>query len=199
MSWARLGAHVTGLDFSAPAVAAANALAGELGLDAAFVEAGVYDAATALGGTFDVVYTGIGALCWLPDIPRWAGVVEQLLEPGGVLYLVETHPMSDVLGDDDLTATYPYFLTDPIHEDLPGSYAAPAAVTEANETFSWIHPLSRVMGALLDAGFAIQRFTEHDFTVFQRWPFLEIDAQGLYRMPAGSPSLPLLYSLLARR
>ncbi len=199
MSWARLGAHVTGLDFSAPAVVAANTLAEELGIDATFVEADVYDAPRALGRPFDIVYTGIGALCWLPDIPRWAGVVRDLLAPGGVLYLVETHPLSDMLGDDDLTATYPYFMTEPIREDAPGSYAVPDAATTANESFSWVHPLSRVMGALLDAGFTIERFSEFDYTVFQRWPFLEVDADGRHRMPAGLPSLPLLYSLLARR
>ncbi len=35
------------------------------GLAAEFVEAGVYDAVTALGGrAFDVVYTSIGAILW---------------------------------------------------------------------------------------------------------------------------------------
>ncbi len=199
LSWARLGADVTGLDFSAPALATARELAGEIGADATFVEADVYDAPRALGRRFDIVYTGIGALCWLPDIPRWAGVVRDLLAPGGVLYLVETHPMSDALGDADLTPTYPYFMTEPIHENSPGSYAVPDAATTANESFSWVHPLGRVIGALLDTGFTIERFSEFDFTVFQRWPFLEVGADGLHRPPPDVPSLPLLYSLLARR
>ncbi len=73
-----------GLDFSQPAIDAANALATELGLDATFVVSDVYDAPQALERTFDIVYTGIGALCWLPDIPRWARVVRDLLRPGGV-------------------------------------------------------------------------------------------------------------------
>ncbi|MDQ3793524.1 MAG: class I SAM-dependent methyltransferase, partial [Actinomycetota bacterium] len=87
LSWARRGARVVGLDFSAPAVERARELAAELGLDAKFVQSDVYEAVGSLGGRdFDVVYTGLGALNWLPDIRRWAGVVAELVRPGGYLY-----------------------------------------------------------------------------------------------------------------
>src|SRR5437868_1478026 len=69
LSWAQRGANVVGLDFSAPAVESARTLAGETGLAdrAEFVQSDVYDAVGALQGrVFDVVYTGIGALSWLP-------------------------------------------------------------------------------------------------------------------------------------
>src|SRR5580692_8074691 len=49
LSWARLGARVTGLDFSAPAVDAARRLASEIGVEADFVCADLYDAVGALG------------------------------------------------------------------------------------------------------------------------------------------------------
>ncbi len=200
MSWARLGAHVTGLDFSQPAIDAANTLAEELHLDATFVVGDVYEAPQALGRTFDIAYTGIGALCWLPDIPRWAGVVRDLLHSDGVLYMVETHPMSDVLGDEDLVARYPYFHDAPIRDDSPGTYAMPEGPAfEANTTLSWIHPISRVIGALIEAGFTIELFSEHPFTVFGRWPFMTRADDGRYWLPNEMPTLPLLYSLRARR
>ncbi len=200
MSWARRGARVTGVDFSQPAIDAASALSGDLGLDARFVVSDVYDAAATLGRTFDIVYTGIGALCWLPDIPRWARVVGDLLNPGGVIYLVETHPMSDVLGDDDLVARFPYFHREPIRDDSPGTYAmAEGPAFETNTTLSWIHPISAVVGALLDAGFTLELLSEHPFTVFGRWPFMTRDDQGRYWLPDEMPTLPLLYSLRARR
>lgn len=104
LSWARHGARVVGLDFSARAVAAARDLARDCGLDAEFVCANVYDAAAALDGRrFDVVYTGIGALNWLPDLDRWARVVADLVRPGGVLYLVEIHPMVQAVVEDGRT------------------------------------------------------------------------------------------------
>ena len=107
LSLARLGAEVTGLDFSAPAIEAARALAARCGLEAEFVEANVYDAAEALGGRrFDIVYTGIGALNWLPDVERWAHVMASLVKPDGCLYLAEFHPFTHVFGDDDFTLEY---------------------------------------------------------------------------------------------
>lgn len=199
LSWARLGARVTGLDFSAPAIEAADRLADEAGLDARFVVADVYDAATVLGRTYDVVYTGIGALCWLPDIPRWARVVRDLLVPGGVLYLVEVHPIVDILGDEDLTVRYPYVHDEPIAEDEPGSYATAEGPAYANTAIrAWNHPLSRVIGSLLDAGLAIELFHEHPFTVYKRWPFMRADDDGRFWLPDEYPALPLLYSLRAR-
>jgi hypothetical protein len=74
-----LGAEMTGLDFSPAALEQARALAGTARADVGFVEADLYDAVDALGpGRFDLVYTGIGALCWLPDIDRWATMVAGL-------------------------------------------------------------------------------------------------------------------------
>src|SRR3712207_5831685 len=55
LSWARLGARVTGLDFAASAIGAARALAAEIGVtDAHFVQSNVYDAPAALGTRYDV-------------------------------------------------------------------------------------------------------------------------------------------------
>ena len=88
LSWARRGARVVGLDFSAPAIEEARRLADELGLEADFVQSDVYGAVEALGGRdFDVVYTGLGALNWLPDIRGWAGVVASLVRRGGFRYV----------------------------------------------------------------------------------------------------------------
>jgi SAM-dependent methyltransferase len=124
LSWARNGALVTGLDFSEPAIEAARSLAASLAIDASFVAADVYDAVTALGGRrFDMVYTGTGALVWLPDLPRWASVVAALLEPGGFLYLVEAHPFAQILDDaGGATIVADYFHDQPRVQDYPCTY-----------------------------------------------------------------------------
>src|ERR1700678_2134348 len=83
------------------AIEAARDLAATLGLSASFVVSDVYDAVAAFGAQrFDIVYTGIGALCWLPDLPRWARLAAELLRPGGFVYLVEGHPFAAVLDDE---------------------------------------------------------------------------------------------------
>lgn len=201
LSWARRGARVVGLDFSGPAVETARALAGELGIDADFVEANVYDADEALGGrAFDVVYTGLGALSWLPDMRRWARVVASLLRPGGFLYLAEFHPISGVFGDEDLTAVHDYFAgEEPQVWDEPGTYADFEAETVHNRTYEWNHALGEVVGAVLGAGLTLELLSEHDYTLFPRWPFLVKSGFDTYRLPEGMPMLPLMYSLRARK
>lgn len=197
---------MVGLDFSEPAVAAANALAEETGLDGRFVAADVYDAVEALGGErFDVVYTGLGALNWLPDLTRWAQLVSALVADEGFLYLSEFHPFSDVFADEELTVVRDYF-HDPGGEvfDDPGTYADLAAETSHDETLEWSHPISEVISAVLEAGLRLELFHEHDYTLFPRWPQLEVDGDAVeagevYRQPPGMPRLPLMYSLRARR
>jgi SAM-dependent methyltransferase len=200
LSWARRGARVVGLDFSGLAVEAARKLAAELSLDATFVESDVYDAASALDGhAFDVVYTGLGALNWLPDIKRWAGVVASLLRPGGFLYLSEFHPFSRVFGDDELTVTYDYFQEGPEVWDEAGTYANLEAETVNNRTYEWLHTLGDVVSAVIDANLILELLHEHDYTLFPQWPFLEKSGFDTYRLPEGTPSLPLMYSLRARK
>jgi SAM-dependent methyltransferase len=208
LSWARAGASVVGLDFSEPAVAAATELAAETGLDARFVQADVYDAVAALGGErFDIVYTGLGALNWLPDLPRWAGIVAELLRPGGLLYLAEFHPLTWVFGDDELEVELDYF-HDPegerFDDGVQGSYADLDLPTRNNATVEWAHTLSDVVTAVLGAGLRLELLSEHDYTLFPRFPHLVEDRELLsagvvYRQPEGRPRLPLMYSLRARR
>jgi SAM-dependent methyltransferase len=200
LSWARLGALVTGLDFSTAAIEAARALAAEIGVESEFVVANVYDAVEALSGRqFDVVYTGIGALNWLPDIRRWARVVAALTRPGGFLYLVEEHPIASVFADHDLTVTHPYFHDAAMVWDEPGSYAAPDAATVHNLSYERIHPVGDVVTALIDAGLRLAFLREMAFSGWKRWPFLKEESPGRFVFPAGMPSLPLKYALKATK
>lgn len=197
LSWARRGAVVTGLDFSEPAIHSARRLAEEIGAtDARFVVADVYGAGRALGGeTYDIVYTGLGALCWLPDLTRWAGVVNSLLAPGGTLYLAEFHPVTDMLGDDGRTVEHDYFCAEAMTCDEPGSYADLSAPTEHNRRLGWLHPLGEVISAVAGSGLRIEFLHEHDTTLFARYPVLERFDDYRYSFPAGHPRIPMMYSL----
>jgi SAM-dependent methyltransferase len=201
LSCARRGARVTDLDFSGPAIEAARGLASEMGLEATFVQSDVYGVARATGGeTFDIVYTGRGALNWLPDIERWAGVVVERIRPGGFLYLTEFHPFTEVFGDDDLTVEYDYFQDEnPRVWDEPGTYADFDDETVHNVTYEWNHTLGNVISAVSAAGLNVELLHEFDHTQFARWPILEKTGFDTYRLPAGMPRIPLMYSLRARR
>jgi SAM-dependent methyltransferase len=203
LSWARRGARVTGLDFSAPALDVARGLAERIGVDASFVEADVYDAVEVLGADFDIAYQSLGSLNWHPDMERWAGILARLVRPGGRYVLVEGHPAAWMLDDDGEHVAYPYFgPAGGVSFDDPGSYGDPDAETTNNRTIEFSHPTSDVITALLDAGFVLERFVEHPFTVTPMWPWLEERPTGESRTfwpPEGRPSLPLMYSVVARR
>ena len=161
----------------------------------------VYDAVELVGGrTFDVVYTGLGAITWLPDIERWAQVMAALGVAGRDALPGRVPPVHSILGDDDLTVTYPYFhdRDEPLTWDEPGTYADLEAATEHNRTVEWHHGLGAVVSAVIDAGFTVELLHEFDYTLFPRWPFLVQDGKT-YRMPEGMPSIPLMYSLRATR
>nr|MCU0261732.1 class I SAM-dependent methyltransferase [Ilumatobacteraceae bacterium] len=174
LSLARLGAQVTGLDFSAPALDVARRLAADCGAQIEYVESDLYDAVAALGGErFDLVYTGIGALCWLPSVERWARVVSSLLRPGGRLFIREGHPvlwaLDDPRPDGLVVLEFPYFETpgtvfteESTYVDHEGTLASPASV-------GFNHGLGEIFNAVWDAGLTIDGFVEHDSVP---WPAL---------------------------
>ena len=204
VSLARLGANsVTGLDFSPVALDAARTLAHEFGASVQYVESEVYDAPRVLGTErFDLVYTGVGALCWLPDIRRWASVVATLLRPGGRLFIREGHPMlwalSDPRPDGLLTVEFPYFETDGVHFSETQTYVAHEGELASPDTVAFNHGIGEIISALLAQGFLLTGFDEHDSV-----PWNALDAQmedigaGEFRLREDPLRLAASYTLQA--
>ena len=201
IGWARRGARVVGLDFSPVALEAAGELARRCGLDVRWVQADVHDAVAVLGeARFDVVYTGIGALGWLPDLQPWAEAVSGLLRPGGVLYVVELHPMWVAMVQDGTTICQDAIDAAFTRWDEPDrtSYADPDRPLEHLSSHERLHSIADLLTAVLDRGMAIELFHEFDVTPAPT-PWLERHPDGLYRFPAGLLRFPLTYSLRARK
>jgi len=204
VSLARLGARMSGLDFSPAAIVQARALAGRTGTDVEFVEADVYDAVQVLGAErFDLVFTGIGALCWLPDVRRWAATVAGLLRPGGRLFLREGHPMlwslADARPDGLLAVEYPYFEQEqPQVWDEGGTYVATDVVFTANVTHEWNHGLGEIFTALTEAGLRVTGLVEHDSVPWDALPGqMTRDDRGEFRLTDRPERLAASYTLQA--
>jgi SAM-dependent methyltransferase len=205
LSWARLGATVTGIDFSEEAIGAARALAAELGIAATFIASDLYRLPEVLDEQFDIVYTSRGVLGWLPDIAEWGRVAAQFVRPGGLLYVTEIHPVANVFESEgvapgELRLAYPYWShPDPLRFDVKGSYADPDARTEGLVEYGWNHSLGEIVTALVDAGLELAFLHEFDFV---SWPvdFLVQGDDDRWRLPKGSlGSLPLFFSLRATK
>jgi len=204
ISLSRLGARMTGLDFSRPALEQGRALAAETGAEVEFVEADLYDAADVLpAGTFDLVFTGIGALCWLPDIKRWAKVVSRLLAPGGRLFIREGHPvlwaLADPLPEGRLELGLPYFeQEEPLVWDEGGTYVETDVEFEHNTTKEWNHGLGEIVSAVLAEGLTLTALVEHDSVPWDAFPgHTDKLPGGEFRIADRPWRLPHSYTLTA--
>lgn len=206
LSWARLGARVTGADFSAQAVDLARSLADELGFpEARFVRSDLYDLPDVLDADFDVVYTSRGVLGWLPDIRRWARVVAHFLRPGGTFYIAEIHPVAQAFADEgvapgELRLAYPYWEhREPLSFPTQGSYADPTANVAATVEHSWDHGLGEIVTALIEAGLRIESLREYPWVEWAL-PFLVEGPDGRFRLPEVTEGeLPLFFSIRATK
>lgn len=223
LSLARLGARVTGVDLSGASLDEARSLAERAGADIDYVQSDVYAAPQALDGRrFDLVYTGIGALCWLPSIARWAQTVAELLRQGGRLFVRDDHPVllsalamtvgaehedsqqySLITGTGGLTPSLelPYFeQPEPLVWEEEYSYAGTDKLAQPR-AMEWNHGLAETVTAVLDAGLELTSLTEHDSTPWDALPGLMVlnEETGEYRLRDRPQRLPATFTLTARR
>lgn len=201
LSWARLGAQVTGIDFSPEAIHLARALSSELDLPAHFINCDLYDLPDRLSEQFDIVFTSYGALTWLSDIPRWAQIAARFVRPGGVFYMAEFHPAATVFSDhsDGWAVEYDYFDTRMLSFPVEGSYADRGAATQARTSYEWNYSLGTVVSSLIAAGLRLEFLHEFEHSVYPQFKFLIQGEDGLWRVPPGMPRVPLLFSLRAQK
>lgn len=213
LSWARRGARVTGIDFSPQAIALARQLVTETGVPGEFVLSDLYALPEALRAdhAFDVVYTSYGALCWLPDLPRWGAIVARYLAPGGFFYIVEGHPSARMFPmDEDMPRAgsfrpvFPYF-HDPAGTAWPADadYADPSA-RHTIGSHDWQHSLSDIVNSLVRAGLVIEWLHEFPFCAWKIVAGCEVverfsGSHQYYGLPASQPAMPLMFSLRARK
>ena len=199
LSWARLGAEVTGMDLSPKAIQLARRLSRQIGVPARFLASDLYDLPSALEepGSFEVVFTSYGAIDWLRDLGRWAEIIASYLVPGGVFYMVEFHPLATMLGEDGRTLEFPYFpQEEAIRTVERGSYAAPGEEV-TGVSYAWPHSLSEVLGALLAAGLRLEFLHEFPYSPYDCFPFTKELAPGRAVVPGLEDRVPLVYSLRA--
>jgi SAM-dependent methyltransferase len=204
LSWARLGAEVTGLDFSQPAIDRASSMAKQFKLPARFVRADLYDTMSAIPEVFDIVFVSVGAICWLADIDGWAQTVAKMLKPGGRLYMNEVHPFTETLDDHPtepmLVVTNPYFSDVGLEYEADGSYADMDASFTHNRAVNWSHPIGAVINALINSGMTIRSLDESTTCVWPRYRMMEEVNPNQFELPGAlRDALPMTYTLQARK
>lgn len=200
VNWARLGAKVSGLDFSSSVIEQARQLADKCGVSVDYRQGDVYQAADIFGQeVFDIVYVNIGSLHWLPDINLWAKMVRSVLRDGGKLYVNEIHPFSSILGDEKdngMMVAYDYFNRQPVVWNDPGSYADTKETTH-DEHVIYDRPLADILTAVIDAGLTITGFQERQGQEYQQFEFQVKGKDGKWYNPPGMGTFPSTFSLRA--
>lgn len=205
LSWARLGAEVTGVDFSSRAIELAQQLSSEIGVEAAFVHSDIdkLDKSVLEPGSFDIIYTSHGAIYWLPDLKEWARIISYFLKPNGVFYIADSHPTGNIFDDEcenDLIVRYPYFHEEkPLEFDYDGSYASEEAKLQNKKEYGWVHNIGYIVNSLIEAGLCIEFIHEYPFVSWKLFPFLEEKEVGWWYLPEKFPKLPLTFTLKAKK
>ena len=192
LSWARLGARVTGVDLSSEAIKEARLLAMKVGQDATFITQDIYGFGAENQTQYDHVFTSYGALCWLPDLDKWAQTIVNALKPGGQFNLVEFHSINDLLSG------YSYFEQEAADVDEEGTYTE-NCTGETSVMMTWAHPLSEVVNALIKAGIVIESLHEFPYSPYPCFDGLEwVQGKG-YQMLFKGQQVPLVYSIKGRK
>mgnify|MGYP000219625423 CR=1 FL=1 len=198
ISLTRMGASATGVDLSDKAIETAERLAKQTESKANFVCCDIYELPNHLTGEFDIVFTSYGTIGWLPDMDKWATVVNHFLKPGGQFLIVDFHPFVWTFDDDFKGIHYNYFNVEAIHETEEGTYADRDADLKI-EYISWNHPTSEVMNALIGQGLTIKAFNEYNYSPYDCFSHTEEFDPGKFRIKKFEDKLPMVFAILANK
>ncbi len=199
MSWARMGAKVTGIDFSPEAISLARSLSEELDIPARFIETELYDLPKVLDEKFDIVFTSYGVKAWVRDTGRWAELIARYLKPGGTFYMVEFHPILGMFDEDGERLEYPYFFSPgPIKYVAEGNYADPGHDFK-HDAYEWFHSLGEIVTALISAGLKIEYLHEFPYSPTNCCSYFAEFSPGKFVIKNYPNLVPLVFSIRATR
>ena len=208
ISWARMGASVTGVDFSDKAIIEAKKLSQELGINNInFVQSNVYDVPDVIIKKYDIVYTSYGTIYWLDDLKKWADAIEFCLKSGGSFYMIDQHPFMDLINEnvkDKLEVGYPYFTEGKAFEwEENGDYTDEdrdnPTIFENKLHYGWMHTISEIINSLIETGLRIEYIHEFPFSFHGLHPDLKKGEDGLWRFQTLKVSVPLTLSIKASK
>ncbi len=202
LSWARLGARVTGVDFSDKAISFARELSYKLKIPGNFIESNIYDIQNVLDEKFDIVFTSYGTICWLPDIVEWAKLISYHLKPGGIFYIIDGHPFGFIIDEkqEPFKVGFNYFFEgEPVYFDEGGAYADPMADLKNQASYQWDHPMSDIINSLINADLEIEFLHEFPYTFFSIHPDMKERKDGYWEFTNFKFTVPMMFSIRAQK
>jgi SAM-dependent methyltransferase len=203
LSWAREGAIVTGVDFSDKAIKLAKTLSKELSIPANFIHSNIYDLPKILDHKFDIVFTSYGVIGWLPDLHKWAEIVDLYLKPGGIFYIIENHPFGNLIDEkhrEEFKIGYDYFNEGkPYRFDDDGAYVDPDMKIKNKITYDWFHPMKDIVNSLLNVNLELIFLHEFPYSFFQIHPDMKRRDDGYWEFQTFKHTIPMMFSIKAKK
>ncbi|MEN4762047.1 class I SAM-dependent methyltransferase [Chryseobacterium sp. C39-AII1] len=198
ISLSRMGAKVTGIDLSDKAIETAKDLAQKTGENVEFMCTDLYNLPNALDQKFDIVFTSYGTIGWLPDLEKWAKIINHFLKPNGKFIMAEFHPVVWMFDDDFEGVKYNYFNEKPITETYEGTYADQNADI-VQDYVMWNHSLADVIDNLLQNDIQIENFKEFDWSPYPCFKHVNEFEKGKWRIPQFGNKIPLIFAIKAQK
>lgn len=201
ISLERVGAVVTGVDFSEESIEIARSLCKEFNANVRYITSNIFDLEGNFDEQFDIVYTSKGVLSWNRDVNKWAKIIYRFLKPGGFFYILEIHPVLHMFDDSEngeVEIRYPYFnQPEPSYFDDEFPDYSDKSFLNKNPTYEWTWSLSDILNALIQAGLKIEFVHEYDKLFYQGLSCMERDADNWWHIPKYKGMVPLSFSLKA--
>ncbi len=198
LAWARRGAIVTGVDISDASIHLAKSLSEELQIPAQFICSDIYKLPNVLHEEFDIIFMSYGVLLWLSSLEKWAEIIQKFLKKGGVFYIVELHPFTNILSYD-FKLQYDYFDKGPFLDEAMGTYTDWNARVKG-KTYEWSYTIADIINALLSKQLHIEFFHEYPYTMYNQFPgFMKKNKKGQYVLKNKKLQIPLLFSLRVKK
>jgi SAM-dependent methyltransferase len=198
MTFSRMGAKATGIDFSDKAVEKAREFSAKLNLDTSFICCDIYDAPKHIDEQFDIVFTSYGTIGWFPDLDKWAKVVSHFLKPNGQFIMADFHPVVWMFDNDFKEVFYSYLNIEPIIEEESGTYAETEADLQT-KSIGWNHPISEILNSLFQSGLELKQFNEYDYSPYNCFNEMEEFEKGKFCIKTFGNKIPMVYSILATK
>lgn len=187
LSWALLGARVSGIDISSEALKYARILAEEMKIEADFIEADILDVIGKVHKRFDIVFSSTGVLCWLPDIDIYAQTVRHLLKEDGFFYIFDGHPFRNVFIDEkgesnSLNFVGDYFTHGPWQYNGMGDYTDPQVLIPS-PSYEWAWTLGEIVTAFCEAGLRIDFLHEFPQYFYNGYTPYDVQEEKVEKFP----------------
>ncbi|WP_101690216.1 class I SAM-dependent methyltransferase [Dysgonomonas massiliensis] len=197
ISLAKLGANVTGVDFSEKAIAKAKELSNQLQIEVSYICCDIYSLPDMINEQFDIIYTSYGVINWLPDLNRWGKVISALLKPSGRFIMVEFHPILWMFDETFQNILYSYSRKEPyITEE--STYVGDAGEA-VDKVVTWNYGLSEPINNLTKNGIHIEGMDEYFYSPFNLFSSMIEIEKDRFQIAGQENKIPITYSLIGKK